>query len=150
MTKWMILSIHCVKTVLLCVINYFQSQGGISYKYEINVYSKIELWCKIVVEIYMYPLFLYCYIYFVSRHKKQLDGGMSLQKILVIMWIYFLFFLNVLYNVYSVMFRLIRVFWVIEQPWFLILHAFMYSFYQPLKDFLTSLTLLYLVYTQCA
>jgi hypothetical protein len=70
---------------------------------------------------------------------------MSLQKIIVIMWIYFLFFLNVLYNAYSVMFRLIRVSKLVDQPWFMILHAFMYSFYQPLKDFLTSLTLLYLV-----
>jgi hypothetical protein len=33
MTKWIILSIHSIKTVLLCVINYFQSQqGGIDYK----------------------------------------------------------------------------------------------------------------------
>ena len=70
---------------------------------------------------------------------------MSLQKILVIMWIYFLFFLNVLYNAYSIMFRLIRVSEKVDQPWFFILHAFMYSFYQPLKDFLTSLTLIYLV-----
>lgn len=54
---------------------------------------------------------------------------MSLQKILVIIWIYFLFFLNVLYNVYSIMFRLVRVSKVVDQPWFLILHAFMYGFY---------------------
>jgi hypothetical protein len=33
MTKWIILSIHSIKTVILCVINYFQSQqGGIDYK----------------------------------------------------------------------------------------------------------------------
>lgn len=70
MTKWMILGIHCIKTVLLCVINYFQSQGSINYKYEITVYSKIELWCKVIVELYMYPLFLYCYFFFVSYHKK--------------------------------------------------------------------------------
>jgi len=68
MTKWIILSIHCIKTVLLCIINYFQAQP--LNNYELSVYSKIELWCKIIVELYMYPLFLYCYVYFVSRHKK--------------------------------------------------------------------------------
>ena len=65
------------------------------------------------------------------------------------MWIYFLFALNVLFNIYSIVFRLTRGSSLRKKEWYMILHAIMTSFFQPMKDFLTSMTLLYLVYTQC-
>ena len=55
--------------------------------------------------------------------------------------------MNVVYNLYSIFFRVIRDSHIMYKPWFLIMHAIMYSFFQPVKDFLTSLTLVYLVYT---
>jgi hypothetical protein len=95
----------------------------------------------------MYPLFIYCYVSFVKKHKNSVDGKITFKKVLVILWIYFLFLMNVVYNLYSIFFRVIRDSHIMYKPWFLIMHAIMYSFFQPVKDFLTSLTLVYLVYT---
>ena len=107
--KWLIIGLHSIKTILLSIINYIVYQhNNNSFKQEVTLSMKIELWCKIIVELFMYPLFLYCYIYFVKRHKEESPDDITLQKFLIIMWIYTLFVLNVLYNIYSVVFRLTR------------------------------------------
>jgi hypothetical protein len=103
-SKWIVLILYFIKTSLLAINNYFFYAGNsLDMDAILRINRNVELYLKIITEVYIYPLFLYCLIFFIKRYKESRDSDapLPLSKILLIVWVYFLFILSSYCTVYS-------------------------------------------------
>jgi len=104
-----------------------------------------EFGLKIIVDLYIYPLFLICLNFYVTKYKDQADE-FSLKKKILITWIYFIFILNLIYGVFTTTFRILRYLDAFTWEPFMVVSVLSTNFLLPIKDFFLSMTLISLVY----
>lgn len=144
--KYTILSIHITKTLLLAYNNYLAyEQISDDTKQFLKVVRDVEFGLKLLVELYIYPLFLFCLNFYVKKYTEH-QGNFSLKKQMLIVWIYFIFILNVIFSLFSTTFRVLR--YLDELTWepFLVISTLSTNFLLPLKDYFLSMTLISLVH----
>ena len=69
--KYTILSVHIAKTVLLVINNYlyFETRSDITNQI-LEVIRDAEFVLKLIVDFYIYPLFLICLNFYVKNYKE--------------------------------------------------------------------------------
>ena len=105
----------------------------------------MEFGLKQILDLYIYPLFLYCLNFYVRKYKDQ-AGEFNLKKSMLIAWIYFIFILNVIFGVFSTTFRILRYLDALTWEPFTVISILSINFLLPIKDFFLSITLISLVY----
>ncbi len=108
----------------------------------------MEFALKIAVELYIYPLFLICLNFYVKKYSAA-QGDFTTRKKMSIVWIYFIFFLNLIYGIISFVFRILRYTDSLQWEPFAITNMLSVNFLLPIKDYFLSITLITLVYQQC-
>lgn len=107
----------------------------------------MEFGLKLTVEIYIYPLFLICLNFYVKKYSDS-QGDFSARKKMLIIWIYFIFVLNIFFGIISVTFRILRYMDSLNWEPFIIISTLSNNLLLPIKDYFLSMTLLSLVYQQ--
>lgn len=144
--KYTILSIHIAKTLLLAINNYlYYEEISENTKQILKIIRDAEFGLKIIVDLCIYPLFLICLNFYVTKYKDQADE-FSLKKKILITWIYFIFILNLIYGVFTTTFRILRYLDAFTWEPFMVVSVLSTNFLLPIKDFFLSMTLISLVY----